>query len=120
MLSKFLHCIKGNPKLNDAEVANEFCKRHSAGIYFGLLPLFLFFFFIWLATQEILPQWVCFGMGLMSHVVVFFYVMIYYRCPRCGSTPISSQFGTTGVLLFPKKCAKCKAPLLPDHKLGQD
>jgi hypothetical protein len=120
MLSKLFKCLNGNSELNDTEVSDEFCKRHRAGVYFGFLPLLLFFLFIWLATQEILPQWVCFGLGLMSHVVVFFYVMIYYRCPRCGSTPVSSQFGTTGVLLFPKKCSKCKAPLLPDHKLGQE
>ena len=47
-------------------------------------------------------------------------VVYVYRCPRCGDPPKSSQAGTSGVLLFPRKCSKCGAPLMPDHKWAQD
>ncbi len=48
------------------------------------------------------------------------FVFLIYRCPRCGDPPKSSQVGTSGVLLFPRKCSKCGAPLMPDHKWAQD
>lgn len=53
-------------------------------------------------------------------VTAFIYGFFIYRCPRCGDHPKSSRVGTTGILFFPKKCAKCKAPLLPDHPWAQD
>lgn len=106
--------------LTDKEVENEFRTRHRRALLFVVLPLCVVLTIAYLIYEDkkryewLVPMT---GIGML---IIFFYVMIYYRCPRCGSTPISSQFGTTGVLLFPKKCAKCKAPLLPDHKLGQE
>jgi ribosomal protein S27AE len=52
---------------------------------------------------------------------VFSLLTIYtYRCPRCGDPPKSRQAFTSGVLIFPRKCSKCGAPLMPDHKWAQD
>jgi hypothetical protein len=109
-----------NSSLTDAEVADEFRIRHRRGLFFAVLPfcmVLLIAYLLYVDKEQY--EWLVpmTGVGLL---IVFLYAMIYYRCPRCGATPISSQFGTTGVLLFPKKCAKCKAPLLPDHKWGQD
>lgn len=108
--------LTGNPNLKRDEVAVEFRKRHSLLMYVVVLPwllgMLLAYFREYISYLEI---WI-----LVLLLINAFYLLIYYRCPRCGSTPISSQFGTIGILLFPKKCAKCKAPLLPDHRWGQD
>jgi hypothetical protein len=120
MLNKLLSCIKGDSTLNATETAYIFGHRHKRGLICGAVPFGLFFLFIWAAAKELIPQWLAIVLGLLFFFIAFIYVMIYYRCPRCGATPISSKFGTTGILLFPKKCAKCKAPLLPDHKWAQD
>jgi hypothetical protein len=50
----------------------------------------------------------------------FFYTCLRYRCPRCNAVPKSDQVGTSGVLLFPKKCANCDAPLMPHHRWAQE
>ena len=53
-------------------------------------------------------------------VPAILYIILRYRCPRCNAVPKSGQAFTGGVPLFPKKCANCGAPLLPDHWLAQD
>lgn len=48
------------------------------------------------------------------------YTIFRFRCPRCNATPASSKTGASGVPLFPKKCINCNAPLLPNHRWGED
>jgi lipopolysaccharide export LptBFGC system permease protein LptF len=106
--------------LTDNEVSEEFRRRHRKAFFYVLLPVCAVLAIAYLIYEDKKHyEWLAPIAGL-ALLILFFYVMIYYRCPRCASTPISTQFGTTGVLLFPKKCAKCKAPLLPDHKFGQE
>ncbi len=56
----------------------------------------------------------------LSFVLSIFYFLFRFRCPRCNAVPASCEPGTSGILLFPKKCGKCGAPLLPDHPWAQD
>jgi hypothetical protein len=58
------------------------------------------------------------GAGCIA--IALAYVRFVYRCPRCGTVPSSGVAGTTGILLFPRKCQKCDAPLLPRHRWAQD
>lgn len=43
-----------------------------------------------------------------------------YRCPRCNRVPRSAATATRGVLLFPRRCANCGAPLMPTHPWATD
>jgi hypothetical protein len=108
-----------NPELTDRETVHAFKARRRL----IFLPLMLFSIFLVLdfgvdaldtfpESYEVIHIIVAFAFGLLA---------IYtYRCPRCGDPPKSSQVGTSGVLLFPKKCSKCGALLMPDHKWAQD
>jgi len=112
--------IYGDSALTNEQLSNEFRKRHSRGKYLFLIPIAVFVALVArpknILFSEDLSIFLAFGVFLIA----FFYALFYYRCPRCGTTPTSSKPGTTGVLLFPKKCSRCGAPLLPDHRWGQD
>lgn len=108
-----------NPELSDRQTSYAFKARRRL----IRLPLMLFLVCLFLdfsvdalntfpESYEIIHIIIAFAFGLLA---------IYtYRCPRCGDPPKSSQAGTSGVLLFPRKCSKCGAPLMPDHKWAQD
>ena len=105
--------------LSNEEASRRFKKRHALLLWCVALPFFGCFAAIYAVVRtngHIAPQlgfWAC---GLTA----FFYIALVYRCPRCGEVPSSSKRGTSGVLLFPKRCSRCKAPLLPNHRWGQD
>lgn len=60
----------------------------------------------------------CFA-AMVSIAFIIYATQKYYRCPRCGSVPMDGDLfiGTSGVgyergvLLNPKSCPKCRAPL---------
>lgn len=108
-----------NPVLTDAETPFAFKARRR------LISLPLVLFLICLILDLSVDALRTFPKGYEFFHFVVAYVLgllvIYtYRCPRCGDPPKSSQAGTSGVLLFPRKCSKCGAPLMPDHKWAQD
>jgi hypothetical protein len=103
--------------LSDEETSRLFARRHGLGLWCGALPFLGFFGAIWLSMDG--NPW-AFACAWLFGLTAFVYVGLIYRCPRCGTVPSSSTRGTTGVLLFPKKCPKCKAPLLPKHRWAQD
>lgn len=112
--------IKGNSGLAPEETQWIFRKRHKKGWLLFLTPFATFAIFVLLQASRLIESNFAFVITILVFSVMFFYALVYYRCPRCGTTPTSSRPGTTGVLLFPKKCSKCKAPLLPDHRWAQD
>lgn len=121
MIAKLQRYIKGDPSLQDSEVASEFGKRHARGLYLAVIPFVGFFGIIVISSSvfhRVEP--VTFFLAWFCMLAAFFYIVFVYRCPRCGTIPTSSKPMTTGVLLFPKKCSKCNAPLLPNHRWGQD
>ncbi|MFC5606214.1 hypothetical protein [Variovorax soli] len=109
------------PTLSDKEAARRFAKRHSLGLWLAVVPGIGFFIAGFLPTKLTasgVPAWIV--VGVLCFVPLFFYVTVIFRCPKCGAHPTSSTPGTTGLLILPKRCAKCKAPLLPEHRWGQD
>lgn len=123
MIAALMQYIKGNSSLSDSEVADTFKKRHAKGLYLAVIPFGGFFAMAYvgvLVQNHSVLSIITFAFGWVLGLTIFFYIAILYRCPRCGTVPTSSAKGTTGVLLFPKKCSKCHAPLLPDHKWGQN
>ena len=119
MIAVFKKIIKGDKLLSDSQASAIFKSRHAKGLYLAIIPFFGCFLSAYLAAylknNHSLSS-VAFTFGAIQGLTIVFYVFILYRCPRCGTVPTSSAKGTTGVLLFPKKCSKCHAPLLPDHK----
>lgn len=105
--------------LSEEETSCRFIRRHKLGLWCGVLPLFGFFGAVWLSIKLDGNPW-AFACAWFFFFLAFVYLGLVYRCPRCGTVPSSSAPGTTGVLLFPKKCPKCKAPLLPKHRWAQD
>ncbi len=120
MIHRIALLIKGNSRMSSSEAQVEFGKRYKSGLFFFLIPFAIFAALITLPQVSGLSEETVVLLAFCAFFVLFFYALVYYRCPRCGSTPTSSRPGTTGVLLFPKKCSKCKAPLLPDHRWAQD
>ena len=107
--------------LSDDEVAERFARRHALGVWIALLPGFGFFAAIYLLTRsDSTFSWVYAATAAICFLSLFLYVAVLYRCPRCGAHPSSSVGGTTGLLFFPKKCPRCRAPLLPRHRWAQD
>jgi hypothetical protein len=111
--------LRRDSSLGDAEASRRFALRHRLGLWFGVLP-FLGFFLAGFVFAKFNGHLGAFAAGWICGLLLLAYVGLMYRCPRCGTVPSSSKPGTTGVLLFPKKCPKCKAPLLPNHRWGQD
>lgn len=110
-----------DPALSNDETSRRFAKRHALGIWLGVLPGIGFFASIWLGVK--LKQGaghLSFVVGVLCFFCLFLYVLVLYRCPRCGTHPSSSIPGTSGLLFFPKKCPRCKAPLVPNHRWAQD
>ncbi len=108
-----------NPELTDAETSIAFKARRRL----IRLPMVLFLLCLILDFSvdalHTFPE----GYELIQMIIgfVFCLLTIYtYRCPRCGDPPKSKQAFTSGVLIFPRKCSKCGAPLMPDHKWAQD
>jgi DNA-directed RNA polymerase subunit RPC12/RpoP len=120
MIRRLVLMIKGNSRMSSDETQIEFARRYKSGLFFFLIPFAIFAALITLPQVQGLSEEAVVFLAFCAFFVMFFYALVYYRCPRCGTTPTSSQPGTTGVLLFPKKCSKCKAPLLPDHRWAQD
>lgn len=112
-------CAGHDGRLGDAETSRRFALRHKLGLWFGLMPFVGFFASGWI-FMKFDGNSVAFGTAWFCGLLLIAYVALIYRCPRCGTVPSSSKRGTTGVLLFPKKCPRCKAPLLPNHRWGQD
>lgn len=120
MALRFRGYLGASQSLDDIEVQKNFRKRHAAGFWFGVVPIFTFFL---MASWPVLfgeDDIASFVLGGIAFLIVFLYIYLVYRCPRCGSVPRSSKLGTGGVIPFPKKCWKCHAPLLPNHRWGQD
>jgi hypothetical protein len=105
-----------NLDLSNEEVHKEFHHRWKLGLMLFVFP-FIMSFGVALFGGKHTYASVLVG---IFNLTAFTYGFFIYRCPRCGDHPKSSRVGTTGILFFPKKCAKCKAPLLPDHPWGQD
>lgn len=120
MMNQLMLLIKGNSRLTTEDTQREFKKRHKNGLLFFLIPFAIFAGLICFPQGPGVNETVVVSLAFCAFFVMFFYALVFYRCPRCGTTPTSSQPGTSGVLLFPKKCSKCKAPLLPDHRWAQD
>jgi hypothetical protein len=112
--------IKGNSRLTPEETQWAFKNRRKKGWLLFLAPFVTFSILVLLQASRFIESNFAFVITIFVFFVMFFYALVYYRCPRCGTTPTSSRPGTTGVLLFPKRCSKCKAPLLPDHRWAQD
>ena len=111
---------------DDPEVVKAiFRKRHrAAGIFFllslvALLGLPVVVIGI-LGMSKLQYQNLGFDWLIVFVVPAVAYIFLRYRCPRCNAVPKSAQTLTSGVQLFPKECANCGAPLLPDHWLAQD
>ena len=119
MISKIMQLIMGDSELSDDAAKTQFALRYKLGFWFAVLPAFGFFGSSFLASKFPWGVYILL-FGFLCFLTVFAYVVLLYRCPRCGTVPTSTKSGTTGILLFPKKCSKCKAPLLPDHRWGQD
>ena len=124
MIAVIKKIIKGDKSLRDFQTAAIFKIRHAKGLYLAVIPflgLFLGgYIYSTLSTKTSFAISVVELTGFLLTLPIVFYVFILYRCPRCGTVPTSTAKGTTGVLLFPKKCSKCHAPLLPEHKWSQD
>jgi hypothetical protein len=120
MINQLMLWIKGNSRLTTEDTQREFKKRHKKGLLFFLIPFAAFSALVFFQASRLIESNSAFVFTILVFSVMFFYALVFYRCPRCGTTPTSSQPGTSGVLLFPKKCSKCKAPLLPDHRWAQD
>jgi hypothetical protein len=107
--------------LPKSEAAAIFKRRHRAAFWHGLIPFatFMVIGFCFVRFPELKP----YGFYIVGFSFVFFlwayiFVMLCYRCPRCGRIP----YTVSGVWVFPKKCLnpKCRAPLLPDHPWAQE
>jgi hypothetical protein len=120
MIQRMMLWIKGDSRMSAEDAGKDFKNRYVKGSFLFLFPMAMFFLLNWLIASHRVDSLIFSLMSVFSFFVMFFYALVYYRCPRCGTTPTSSQAGTTGVLLFPKRCSKCKAPLLPDHRWAQD
>ena len=105
--------------LRPEQVTATFAKRHRFGFWAAGIPFAVLFVIGVLLVKKMIEGGAVPFIWL-SGLTILTYVHFVYRCPRCGEVPKSSTPGTTGVLLFPKKCSKCNAPLLPNHKWGQD
>lgn len=109
------------PTLPASAIADRFALRYKLGLWFGVVP-FLGFIgataLLYLFPSSATPFYMA-GAVLCFHCV-FLYVAVLYRCPRCGTQPTSSTPGTTGILLRPKRCAKCGATLLASGRRRQD
>jgi hypothetical protein len=106
-------------------ITSIFRKRHkTAGILFlGAFagnPLLMAFCKLVLGLSN--EEYMAYGMHYLNLAlpVAAFYILFRYRCPRCNAIPKSNQLGTGGVLLFPKRCGNCGAPLLPHHRWAQN
>jgi hypothetical protein len=116
-MAKFGVGIGKDDTLSDDEVSRRFAARHRLGLWMALLPFVAFFGTAFISLEgRVWPVFV--GAGCIAAALA--YVGFLYRCPRCGTVPSSSVAGTTGILLFPKKCPKCDVPLLPRHRWAQD
>ena len=110
-----------DPGLSNDETSKQFGKRHALGLWLGILPGIGFFASTWLGVKlEPRAGHLIFVLGVLCFFCLFLYVLVLYRCPRCGTHPTSSVPGTSGLLFFPKKCPRCKAPLVPNHRWAQD
>lgn len=116
---KFNEYVGKDANLRSEQVAAIFAKRYRLGLWFAGIPFATVVVIGVLLVKKIIGN----EAGLLficCVLTILAYIHFIYRCPRCGEVPKSSTPGTTGVLLFPKKCSKCHAPLLPHHKWGQD
>jgi amino acid permease len=120
MMQRMMLWVKGDSLMSAENAGKEFKNRYRRGLFLFLIPMAMFFLVNWLIASQRVDSLIFSLMSVVSFFVLFFYALVYYRCPRCGTTPTSSRPGTTGVLLFPKICSKCKAPLLPDHRWAQE
>jgi hypothetical protein len=120
MMQRMMLWVKGDSLMSAGNAGKEFKNRYRRGLFLFLIPMAMFFLVNWLIASQRVDSLIFSLMSVVSFFVLFFYALVYYRCPRCGTTPTSSRPGTAGVLLFPKKCSKCKAPLLPDHRWAQE
>jgi len=105
--------------LSDEKTTHRFRKRYALGLWMAVLPFFGFFAALLISIRlngDLLAFAACWIFGLL----LLAYVALIYRCPRCGTVPKSKSPGTTGVLIFPRRCSKCGASLLPNHRWAQD
>jgi hypothetical protein len=114
--------IKSSTFVDDQAVMAEFSRRHKISSFLFLFCFAVFFFLPVVERHLHLAE----GDGRVTDLWFFLvvvtagYILLRYRCPRCNAIPNSSQTGTSGILLFPRKCSKCGAPLMPNHRWAQD
>jgi hypothetical protein len=115
--------IGWDENLAKSEVPAIFKRRHKTAFWNGVIPVICFGLIGYFGTLD--PslksyEFYIFFAALFCFLWAYIFLMLSYRCPRCGQIPYSSLSRTGGILLFPKKCCKCKAPLLPDHPWAQE
>lgn len=111
----------GNDETLTAEkTAAIFKKRYRLGFWCALVPFCGVWPIPFLVIKHKSFELILAMVFLIFVLTIFAYVHFIYRCPRCGTVPKSSEIGTTGILFVPKKCNRCQAPLLPNHRWGQD
>jgi hypothetical protein len=115
------YCGSDDPE----QIKAIFAKRHKISVILLLVGLAPFFLLPVVFDQLGIPR----NGAIVEFVIIcqafqmigtISYIMLRYRCPRCNAVPNSCQPGTSGILLFPRGCAKCGAPLLPDHRWAQE
>ncbi|WP_143694868.1 hypothetical protein [Variovorax sp. JS1663] len=111
-------CIGFDETIADNLLSKRFRKRHRLGIACIAFPLGYCFFLVPIMVKMIDPR-IAIALACIFISLALSYIHSIYRCPRCGTRPIGGVPGTTGILLFPKKCSKCKGPLLSDDKWSQ-
>jgi len=116
------YCPSDDPDL----IEKIFKKRHRIALIamisctIGNMAIIYFFLEMLDLSKEWYESHYLFLLNIAILVFSVFYVLFRYRCPRCNAVPKSNQIGASGVLLFPKKCANCEAPLMPDHPWAQE
>jgi ribosomal protein S27AE len=106
------------PELDDTQTPAAFMARRRL-IFVPLVTLTVTLLINLIADIKTLPKAYEFLHGAIFFATALL-VIYTYRCPRCGDPPKSHQGGTSGILIFPRKCSKCGAPLMPNHKWAQD
>lgn len=101
------------------EVQRRFERRYALGLWCAVIPFFGFFA-AGVAVAKSQGNIFFFALGWALGLTLLVYVGLVYRCPRCGAVPVSSKTGTSGVLLVPKRCARCKSTLLGERRWAQD
>lgn len=114
------HCGSDDP----AFIKRSFAKRHAIAlflIFMGAIGNFVLTYLCLRIFNISKADYEGNGFALFNALAIasgVFYCLFQYRCPRCNKIPQSIEAG--GILLFPRKCHYCEAPLMPDSRWAQD